>query len=171
MTISMYKASAPIFLQFLTSMSAVLDKAAAFAEAKKIEEAALLATRLYPNMFPFSRQIEQVTVHACRACAELSGTTAPTFETSEMSFAVLKARIAKAIEFIKGIKPEQIDGTEDKLIVLKFGAHEMNFTGQPFLFNFSLPNFYFHATTAFAILRSIGVEIGKRDFLGTPPQN
>jgi hypothetical protein len=171
MTISMYKASAPIFLQFLTSMSAVLDKAAAFAETKKIEETDLLATRLYPNMFPLSRQIVQVTVHACRACAELSGTIAPTFEANETSFAVLKARIAKAIEFIRSVRPEQIDGTEDKQIILKFGEREMKFTGQPFLLNFSLPNFYFHATTAFAILRSIGVEIGKRDFIGTPPQN
>lgn len=83
----------------------------------------------------------------------------------------LKARIAKAIEFIKSVRPEQIDGTEDKQIILKFGEREMKFTGQPFLLNFSLPNFYFHATTAFAILRSIGVEIGKRDFMGTPPQN
>lgn len=169
MAISMYKASAPIFLQFLTSMSSVLDKAAAFAEAKKIDDGALLSTRLIPDMFPLSRQIEQMTVHSCRACAELSGTAAPTFESTEPSFAALKARIARSAEFIRSIKPEQIDGTEDKEIILKFGTNEMKFTGQSFLLNFSLPNFYFHATTAYAILRSVGVEIGKRDFMGTPP--
>jgi uncharacterized protein len=169
MPISMYKASVPIFVQFLTSMSAVLDKASAFAEARKIDEGVLLSTRLYPDMFPLSRQLEQMTVHACRACAELSGTSAPAFESNNASFAALKARIGKAADFVKGIKPEQIDGTEDKEIVMKFGAHEAKFTGQSFLLNFSLPNFYFHATVAYAILRSIGLEIGKRDFIGTPP--
>jgi uncharacterized protein len=169
MTISMYKASAPIFLQFLNGLSGVLDKAATFAEARKLDQAVLLSTRLYPDMFTLARQVEQATTHAARACAQLSGLAQPAFEGGETTIAALKDRVTKTIEFVKSIKPEQIDGTEDKEIVLKFGTNERKFTGQQFLLNFSLPNFFFHDTTAYNILREIGVEVGKRDFMGAPP--
>jgi len=170
MTVSMYKASAPVFLQFMTAMSAVLDKAQAFADAKKIDQGVLLQTRLYPNMFPLSVQVGQIVAHATRGCAMLAGIEQPSFDQPETTIAGLKDRLGKAIAFVQAIKPEQVDGTEDKEIVLKFPRGEMKFAGQQFLLNFTLPNFYFHATTAYNILREIGVEIGKMDFMGRPPQ-
>jgi hypothetical protein len=168
MTISMYKASAPIFVQFLTSLSAVLDKAAAHAEAKKIDPAVLLNARLYPDMFPLARQVREATNHAASACGRVAGTDLPSFNNTEASIPDLKERIAKTIDFIKSLKPTQIDGTEDKEIMMKFTSGERKFTGQVFLLNFGLPNFFFHYTTAYDILRSCGVEVGKRDFMGTP---
>ncbi len=118
-------------------------------------------------MFPLVRQVQQVTVHATRACARLAGQEPPSFDDNETTIAALQARIAKAIDFVKGFKPEQIDGSEDREVIFKTARGEMTFTGQQFLLNFSLPNFYFHETTAYNILRSIGVEVGKRDFMGT----
>lgn len=168
MTVSMFKASAPIFVQFLTSLSAVLDKTAAHAEAKKIDPSVLLNTRLYPDMFPLVRQVRAATDHAISACGRLAGVELLTFPNTESSIPELKDRIAKAIEFIKTIKPGQIDGTEDKEITIKLGSGERKFTGQSLLLNFCLPNFYFHTTTAYDILRHCGVEVGKRDFMGTP---
>lgn len=169
MTVSMYQASAPIFVQFLTSLSAILDKAAAHAEAKKIDPAVLLSTRLYPDMFPLARQVGEANRHAVSACARLAAVEPPVFPTTDPSIPELKERIAKAIDFVKSFKPAQIDGTDDKEIVIKFpSGAERQFTGQSLLLNFSLPNFYFHVTTAFDILRHCGVEIGKRDFMGTP---
>src|SRR5262245_40836921 len=116
MTISMYKASVPIFLQFLTSLSAVLDKAAAYAEAKKVEPAVLLNTRLAPDMFPLVRQVRAATDHAINACARLAGADMPSFSNTETTIPELKDRIAKTIDFLKGFKPAQIDGSEDKAI-------------------------------------------------------
>ena len=169
MTISMYKASAPIFVQFLTSLSAVLDKAAAHAEAKKIDAGVLLNARLYPDMFSLVRQVREATSHAASACGRLAGAELLTFANTEASIPELKERIARTIDFIKGLKPAQIDGTEDKEITIKFpSGAERKFTGQALLLNFSLPNFYFHYTTAYDILRHCGVEVGKRDFMGTP---
>jgi hypothetical protein len=169
MTISMFKASVPIFVQFLTGLSAVLDKAAAHAEAKKIEPSVLLNMRLYPNMYPLSRQMVEANRHAVIACARLASVEMPVFPTTEPNISELKERIVKTIDFVKSFKPAQIDGTEDKEIVIKFpNGPEHKFTGQSLLLNFSLPNFYFHVTTAYDILRHCGVEIGKRDFLGTP---
>ncbi len=170
MTISMYKASVPIFVQFLTALSDVLGKAATLAEARKIEQPVLLGLRLFPDMFPLSRQVQQVTVHATRCCARLAGVEPPAFEDNETTIAALQARIAKAVEFVKSFKPEQIDGSEDREVVFKTPRGDLTFTGQQFLLNFSLPNFYFHDTTAYNILRSIGVEVGKRDFMGTRPE-
>jgi len=169
MTVSMYQASAPIFVQFLTSLSAVLDKAAAHAEAKKIDPAVLLNTRLYPDMFPLARQVREATNHAASACGHVAGVDLPTFTNAEASISELKERIAKTIDFIKSLTPAQIDGTEDKEITFKFpSGAERKFTGQALLLNFCLPNFYFHHTTAYDILRNCGVEVGKRDFMGTP---
>lgn len=167
MTISMFKASAPIFVQFLTSLSAVLDKAAAHAEAKKIEQSVLLNMRLYPDMHQLVRQVRAATDHAMSACGRVAGVELPAFANKEESIPELKERITKAIEFIKSIKPAQIDGSEEKEITIKFSSGERKFIGQSFLLNFCLPNFYFHTTTAYDILRHCGVEVGKRDFMGT----
>jgi uncharacterized protein len=171
MTISMYKSSVPIFVQFLTSLSAVLDKAAAFAEAKKVDPSVLLNTRLAPDMFPLVRQVRAATDHAINACGRLAGAELPTFTNSEATIPELKERIGKAIEFVKGLKSMQIDGTEDKEIKITFpSGATREFTGQSFLLNNALPNFYFHCTTAYDILRHCGIELGKRDFMGTPVQ-
>jgi hypothetical protein len=169
MTISMYKASVPIFVQFLTSLSAVLDKAAAHAEAKKIDPSVLLNMRLAPDMFPLVRQVRAATDHAANACGRLAGVELPTFSNSEATIPELKDRIAKTIDFLKALAPEQIDGREDAQIKITFpSGATRDFTGQSLLLNNSLPNFYFHCTTAYDILRHCGVELGKRDFMGTP---
>ena len=170
MTVSLYKISVPIFVQFLTSLSAVLDKAAAFAEAKKVDPSVLLNTRLAPDMFPLGRQVRAATDHAINACGRLAGAELPTFSNSEATIPELKERIAKTIDFLKGLKAAQIDGTEEKEITFKVGQNERKMSGQAMLLNNSLPNFYFHCTTAYDILRQCGVEIGKRDFMGTPVQ-
>jgi len=169
MTISMYKSSVPIFVQFLTSLSAVLDKAAAFAEAKKIEPSVLLNMRLAPDMFPLVRQVRAATDHAVNACGRLAGIDLPALSSTEATIPELKDRIAQAIEFVKSLKPAQIDGSEDKAIKITFpSGATRDFTGQSLLLNNSLPNFYFHCTTAYDILRHCGLELGKRDFMGTP---
>lgn len=170
MTVSMYKVSAPIFLQFLTALSGVLDKAQAHIEAKKLDESFIMGMRIYPDMHNFTRQVRASCDHAVNACARIAGVELPAFENNETTIADLKKRIEKALAFVGSIKPEQIDGTEDKEIVVKFGSGERRFTGQTMLLNFSLPNFYFHTTTAYAILRHCGVDVGKRDFMGTPVQ-
>jgi uncharacterized protein len=169
MTISMYKVSVPVFLQFLTSLSAMLDKAAAFAEAKKVEPAVLLNTRLAPDMFPLLRQVRAATDHAINACGRLAGADLPSFANTEATIPELKDRIAKTIDFLKGLKPAQIDGSEDKAIKITFpSGATREFTGQSLLLTNALPNFYFHCTTAYDILRQCGIELGKRDFMGTP---
>jgi hypothetical protein len=165
----MYKTSVPIFVQFLTSLSAVLDKAAAYAEAKKVEPAVLLNTRLAPDMFPLVRQVRAATDHAISACGRLAGADMPSFSDTEATIPELKDRIAKTIDFLKSLKPAQIDGSEDKEIKIKFpSGATREFTGQSLLLTGSLPNFYFHCTTAYDILRHCGIELGKRDFIGTP---
>lgn len=166
MPISMYQVSVPVFLRNLNALVGVLDKAQAFAEAKKFDQAVLLGTRLYPDMFPLNVQVGQVCTHAARGVAQLAGLTQPDFGPPDTAIAGLKERVAKTIEFVKSARPEQIDGSEEKDIVLKFGTREMPFKGQQFLIGFTLPNFFFHYTTAYDILRSLGVELGKRDFMG-----
>jgi uncharacterized protein len=168
MTISMYKVSVPIFVQLLTALSAVLAKAAAHAQAKQIDPAFLLGMRLYPDMYPLTRQVQQATSHPIRACSALAGAEPLNLPNTETSFPELESRLANAIDYIKGFKPDQIDGTEDKEITLKFGSGERKFSGQGLLLNLVLPNFYFHCTTAYDILRHCGIELGKRDFMGTP---
>jgi hypothetical protein len=169
MTVSLYKISAPIFVQFLTSLSGVLDKAAAYCEAKKVEPAALLNMRLAPDMYPLVRQVRAATDHAINGTARLAGAEPLTFPNTEASFAELKDRIAKTIDFVKTLKATQIDGTEDKEIKITFpSGATREFTGQSLLLGNSLPNFYFHCTTAYDILRHAGLELGKRDFMGTP---
>jgi hypothetical protein len=169
MSVSMFKISVPIFVQFLTALSAVLEKAAAYCEAKKIEPAALLNARLFPDMFPLVRQVRAATDHAVNAAARLAGAEPLKFDNNEASFSELRERISKAVDFVKGFKAAQIDSTEDKAIKITFpSGATRDFTGQSLLLGNSLPNFYFHCTTAYDILRHCGVEVGKRDFMGTP---
>ena len=167
MSLSMYQASIPEFTRMLGNLAKIVDKAAAHAEAKKIDPQALLVARLAPNMFTFMRQIQVASDTAKSCAARLSGTEPPSFPDTETNFAELKARIAKTIDFLKGFKTEQIDGSEGRKIVLKLPGREVEFQGQAFLTGFALPNFFFHATTAYDILRHNGVELAKGDYLGT----
>lgn len=170
MSVSMYTVSVPVFMQHLNGLSGVLDKAAAWAAARKVNEADLLNMRLSPDMFNLARQIRAATDHAANAAGRLSGKELVKFAGEETTIAQFKERIAKTIEYLKGMKPAEIDGTEDKDIKITFpNGNTRDFTGQSLLLGNSLPNFYFHTTTAYDILRSCGVEIGKRDFMGTPP--
>jgi hypothetical protein len=168
MPLSMYQASVPAFRQSLAALSAILDKAAAFADAHKIDPKVLLDLRLYPNMFPFSRQVQLASDFAKGAGARLAGIEVPKYEDNEASLEELKARIAKTLAFLKTLKAEQIDGSEERQITLTIAGQPITFSGQTYLVGFALPNFYFHATTAYDLLRHIGVEIGKRDFVGKP---
>lgn len=170
MAVDIYSASAPIFVQYLTGLNAVLEKAKAHCEARKLDETYFMNLRFYPDMFPFVRQVRAVCDHACSAMGRISGTDLPKFENNEASFADLQKRIATAIDFVKSIKPAQMAGQEGREITITFPSGERKFTGQTLLLNFCLPNFYFHATTAYDLLRHNGVEIGKRDFMSTPVQ-
>jgi hypothetical protein len=164
----MYQASAPRFVNILNNLSAILDKAQAHAEAKKIDPTALTDYRLFPDMFPMKRQVQVACDSAKAAVARLAGVEIPKHEDTEQTIAELKARIAKTIDFIKSIKPAQLDGTEDKEILLKMGGREVKFTGMQYLLGQAQPNFYFHVTTAYNILRRNGVELAKRDYIGNP---
>ena len=166
MAISMYQMSVPLFLKVLGNLSAILDKGAAFAEAKKVEPAVLLGYRLAPDMLNLTRQVQIASDHAKRASARLAGIEPPAYEDSEASFADLKARIAKTVAFIQALKPAQFDGSEAREINLKVGGADKTLSGQTYFLHNALPNFFFHTTTAYAILRHCGVEIGKGDFIG-----
>ncbi len=166
MSISMYQASIPVMLRSLGNLRAILVKAAAHAEAKKIEPAALLNSRLYPDMFSLVRQVQAVSDMAKSCASRLAGLEPPKFEDNETSFADLLARIDKTVAHLKTFKSEQIDGSEERAIELKTPRGPMNFTGMPYLLYFLLPNFFFHVTTAYGILRHNGVELGKMDYLG-----
>ena len=168
MTLSMYQASAPRFVNMLTNLAAVLDKAAAHCEAKKIDPTVLLASRLYPDMFPLSRQVQIACDNAKGAVARLAGVEVPKHEDTEKTFDELKARIAKTIAFVNTVPAAQVDGSEDRDIHLKLGPREVDWKGMQYLLGFALPNFYFHVVTAYGILRHNGVEVAKRDYIGTP---
>jgi uncharacterized protein len=167
-SISMYNASAPRLANALKNLSAILDKAVAHAEARKIDPTVLLQARLYPDMLPLLRQVQIASDNAKGCVARLAGLEVPRYEDSEKSFDELKARIAKTLDFVASVRPEQIDGTEDRDITLKLGPREVQFKGLQYLCGFVLPNFYFHVTTAYDILRHNGVELSKSDFIGTP---
>jgi hypothetical protein len=162
----MYQASVPVFARGLEGLSVILAKGAAHAEAKKIEPAVFVNARLAPDMFPFSRQI-QIASDAAKGCvARLAGAEVPSYPDTESTFAELEARLAKTLAFVKGFTAAQIDGSEERKVVLKMRSGEMTLRGQDYLFKLSLPNFYFHITTAYDILRHNGVEVGKMDYLG-----
>jgi hypothetical protein len=165
----MYSVSIPVFIQHLNGLNAVLDKAAAWAAARKVNEADLLNMRLSPDMFNLARQVRAATDHAANAAGRLSGKELLKFANDETTIAQLKERIAKTIEYLKSVKQSEVDGTEGKEIKITFPSGQTrDFTGQSLLLGNSLPNFFFHATTAYDILRQCGVEIGKRDFMGSP---
>lgn len=166
MAISMYQVSVPVFVRHLNGLVTVLKKAQAVYSEKKCDEATLLSYRLYPDMFSFTRQVQAATDHARSCAALLAGLEAPKYEDNEKSLAELIARVEKTIAFLNTIKREQLDGTEGKAVTVKTRDREMKLTGQELLLNRSMPNFYFHATTAYDIIRHNGVEIGKRDFMG-----
>ena len=162
----MYQASVPAFLRSLQNLSGILDKAAAHAAAKKIDPSIFIAARLSPDMLAFAKQVQIASDFAKNTAARLAGVEPPKFADEEKTFDELKARIAKASDYVKSIKADQIDGSEERDITIPIGGKPTTFKGQPYLVNFALPNFYFHLTTAYAILRHNGVELGKWDFLG-----
>jgi hypothetical protein len=167
MTINIYQAAVPSFLQTLGALSGILTKAAAHAEAKKIDPSVLINARLAPDMFAFARQIQIATDHAKGAAARLAGVEVPSFPDSETTFGELQTRLTKTIDYIKSLKPAQFEGGETREVTLTIGGQKMSWKGATYLFHFALPNFYFHAATAYDILRHNGVEVGKRDFIGS----
>lgn len=168
MTISMYQASVPRFVNILKNLTGILDKAQAHVDAKKIDVLILTNYRLFPDMLPMTTQVLIACDAAKGVVARLAGIEIPVYEDNEKTLSDLKVRIAKTIAFIESVTPAQIDGTEDKDIVTKRGDKETHYKGMQFLLGHALPNFYFHVTTTYNILRHNGIEIGKRDFLGKP---
>jgi hypothetical protein len=167
MAFGMYAASVPVYQRQLGALSKLLEKGAAWAAAKKVDEAVVMGTRMIPDMLPFSRQVQIACRFAEESTARLAGAEVPKApENAEKNLADLRARIAAVLAHLKGFKPEQIDGSEGREITLTIGGNPMKFTGEQYLTFLALPNFYFHCTTTYAMLRQAGVEIGKRDFLG-----
>lgn len=166
MSLSMYQASVPVFVRMLTNLSAILKKGEAYAQAKKIEPAVLISARLYPDMFALTRQV-QIASDTAKGCASrLAGQEPPSYPDTEQTFAELYARLDKTIAHLKSLKPAQIDGSEERPIELKMRDRTIHTKGREYLLERALPNLFFHVTTAYAILRHNGVEIGKGDFLG-----
>ena len=168
MTLSMYQASVPRFANMLGNLSSILDKAQAHVEAKKLDASTLTTYRLFPDMLPFTRQVQIACDTAKGAVARLAGVENPSHEDNEKTIAELQARIAKTLAFIQSVSPAQIDGSEVRDFVVRRGETETHFKGMQFLLGSAVPNLYFHVTTAYNILRHNGVEIGKRDYLGKP---
>ena len=162
----MYQASVPVFTRALNNLAAILEKAAAHAEARKIDPAVLINFRLFPDMLPLSRQVQIATDGAKGGIARLAGGEPPKYEDNETSFADLIARLRKTVAYLESIKPEQIDGSEDKTVTWKTQTTTRTMQGMPYLLSHVTPNVFFHVTTAYDILRHGGVEIGKQDFLG-----
>ena len=154
----------------LNQMLVFLDKAVAYAEAKKFDQSVLVNARLAPDMLPFVKQIQIASDNAKFGVARLAGVEAPKFEDNETTIAELIARVAKTIDYLQSFKPEQFAGAEERTITIKTPRNTFNFTGLNFLRHWALPNLFFHATTTYALLRHGGVEIGKADFLGSVPQ-
>jgi hypothetical protein len=167
MALSMYQATVPVFLRSLANLSAVLGKAAENARSRKIDEEVFMKARLAADMLPLAEQVQFVIIHAKGVGARLAGLEIPEFGGAEASFAGLQDRIAKTIDFLQGLSGSQIDGSEGRAVILNLQGKKITFTGQDYLLNFALPNFYFHYAIAYAILRHSGVNIGKADYLGS----
>jgi hypothetical protein len=167
-SLGMHAASVPVFARVLTNLKAILAKGAAHAESRKLDPLVLTGARLFPDMFPLSRQVQIASDTAKGSAARLAGVEPPKFEDTEKSFPELQARLDKTLEYLHGFEPKQIDGSEERTVTLPLPQGEVRFRGQDYLLHFALPNLYFHATTAYAILRHNGVEVGKMDFLGRP---
>jgi len=166
MSISLYDVSIPIFTLTLNNLSAILDKAESHGEAKKVDPKVIPQARLIVDMLPLTSQIQIACDTAKGAAARLAGVQVPKHEDTEATLAELKTRVAKTLDFIKTIRPEQLQGAETREIVLQFPQSTLKFNGLNYLTNFALPNFFFHVTMAYALLRKNGVDLGKRDFLG-----
>jgi uncharacterized protein len=166
MSISMYEASIPTFLHSLRSLKAILEKGAAHAEAKKIDPNVLTASRLFPDMLPLTRQIQIASDAAKGAAARLAGLEPPKYEDAEATFPELIARVDKTIDYLQSFKAEQLEGSADRTVTISTPRQSFSFPGLIFLRHWALPNFFFHVTTAYNILRHNGVELGKADYLG-----
>jgi uncharacterized protein len=166
MTLSMYQASVPVFVKILTNLKGILQKAAVHAQARKIDETVLVNARLYPDMLPLAKQIQIASDFARGTAARLAGAEPPPYEDNEKTLTELMARIDRTIEFLRTKKAGEIDGSEAREIVRPVRGEPHKFTGVNYLLQYALPNFFFHATTAYAILRHNGVEIGKQDYMG-----
>ncbi|MDP3895363.1 MAG: DUF1993 domain-containing protein [Mesorhizobium sp.] len=166
MSMSMFQASVPVYQTMLKNLSDILVKADASAAERKIDPAVLLSARLSPDMLPLTRQVQITTDHAKGSVARLAGREIMKLEDGEASFADLQARLGVVIDHLKGYQPAEIDGSEDRSIIMRLGGRDVEMPGTRYLLHFAMPNFYFHATTAYAILRHNGVPLGKSDFLG-----
>jgi hypothetical protein len=166
MSLSMHEVAVPAFVRGLASLRNVLAKGAAHAAAKKIEDAVFVNGRLYPDMFPLFLQVQIATDFARGTVARLAGAEPPKWEGTETTFAEMIARVDRALEAVKAATPAQLEGSETRTVVRPIRGEPKTFTGRNYLLQFALPNFYFHLTTAYAILRHGGVEIGKTDFIG-----
>ena len=166
MTLSMYQASVPVFLKGLANLKAILEKAAAHAQAHKIDDTVLVTARLYPNMLPLSKQVQIASDFARGTTARLAGAEPSAMEDNEKTLADLIVRVQKTIDYVKPFAAAQIDGAEARSVTRPVRGQPKTFTGLNYLLQYALPNFYFHTATAYAILRHNGVEIGKSDFLG-----
>ena len=166
MSVSLYDVSVPVFTLSLTNLGAILDKAGSHAESRKVDPKVLPATRLIADMLPLSSQVQIACDTAKGAAARLAGVEVPKHPDTETTLDELKVRVTKTLDFLKTIKREQLQGAETREIVLQFPQTTLKFTGLNYVTNFALPNFYFHVTTAYALLRKNGVDLGKRDFLG-----
>jgi uncharacterized protein len=166
MTLSMYEACVPVYSRALKALAAILTKAEAHAEARKIDPSVFLTARLAPDMYPLTKQVQVVSDGAKGTAARLTGLEVPSFPDTETSFAELQARIKKTLDFIESVPSAAFDGAETRQVTLSSPRGSLSFTGKDFLLNFGLPNLYFHVTTAYNILRHNGVELGKGDFIG-----
>ncbi len=168
MKLTVYEASVPRFANILRNLTAILDKAEAHAEARKIDPLALTQARLFPDMFTLARQVQTACDSAKGAVARLAGVEIPKHEDTEKTFPELKARIAKTLDFIQSVDRAKLDGAESREVVMKFRGEDTKFGALQYLFGFAYPNFYFHVATAYGLLRHNGVELGKRDYIGNP---
>lgn len=166
MSITMYDASIPVFVQTLTSISNILGRMAEHCAARKIEPSVMLGMRLFPDMFPLTRQVQLTCDFAKGAGARLAGVDVPSFPDTETTIDELKARIDRTVTFLRSLPSSAIAGSEQREVKLKVAGEEMVFKGQDYLLHFVLPNFFFHTTTAYAILRASGLDIGKMEFMG-----
>ncbi|MGA7327685.1 MAG: DUF1993 domain-containing protein [Rhodomicrobium sp.] len=166
MPLSMYEAAFPPVIRTLGNLSAILDKAAAHCEARKIDPSVLMHYRFAPDMYAFPRQLQVVTDQAKAMAARLAGLEVPSYPDTENTIEELKARLAKTLDFVKSVPQSKVEGSENRTIMLQPGGREMTLSGRDYVFGFVLPNFYFHAATAYDLLRHAGVELRKRDFIG-----
>ncbi|MGE0024056.1 MAG: DUF1993 family protein [Hyphomicrobium sp.] len=169
MSITMYEIAVPSFTKHLEALDAIIDKAAAYCEARKIDPEALLSDRLYPDMYPLRKQVQSACDFAKLSVGRLAGLTPPVHDDSEKTFADLKQRIAETLAVLGEATPEPMEAAADREITIKAGPRELKFSGKEYLLHFALPNFYFHCATAYGILRHNGLEIGKRDFMRRVP--